>query len=82
MTTPRLSDRLRDELAAELAPCPTCGHRRTTIVALAGRLGVGPSALGRFLAGATPSVPLIDAAEAFLATRHRERPALTAVGPE
>ena len=61
-----LSDRIRDQLKAELAPCPTCGHARSTIAALAKALGQPPSSVGKYLSGGRPTVALLDAAAGHL----------------
>lgn len=61
-----LSDKIREELAGEIAPCRECGHKRMTITALAEKIGQPATSVGRFLAGGKPSVALLDAADAYL----------------
>lgn len=60
----RLSDVIRARLAEQVAACPTCGHPRRTIAALAADLGQPATSVGRYLAGGKPSVALVDAAGA------------------
>jgi hypothetical protein len=62
----RLSDRIREQLAATMAPCPTCGHARDTIAGVAEKLKQPPSTVGKFIAGGKPTVGLLDAAEEYL----------------
>lgn len=63
------SDRIREELKAEVGPCRECGHARMTTAALSEELKIPASTVGRYLAGGKPPVALLDAAEEWLAAR-------------
>jgi len=61
-----LSNTIRRKLAEKIGPCPTCGHQKMTVTALAEQIGQSDSSVGRFLNGGSPSVALLDAADAYL----------------
>jgi hypothetical protein len=61
-----LSNTIRLKLAEKVGPCPTCGHQKMTVAKLAEEIGQSDSSVGRFLNGGSPSVGLLDAADAYL----------------